>query len=59
VAGGVGVPFPVGSGVHQNHPTAVPPAVRSSGSGSFPVSLAISSRMSGSTSRKIRNGQAA
>ena len=55
--GGIGVPFAVGSGVHQNHPTMVPPAVRSSGSGFFPVSLAISGRMSGSTRWKTRNGQ--
>jgi hypothetical protein len=55
--GGVGVVLPVGSGVHQNQPTAVPPPLRSSATTSFPVSVAISSRMAGSTGWKGRNCQ--
>jgi hypothetical protein len=56
---GVDVPSTVGTGVQKNQPTAVPLAVRSSGSGSWPVSVAIASRMSGSSTWKMRKGQGA
>jgi hypothetical protein len=57
VAGGGGPAVPVGWGVHQNHPTTVPPSLKSSTTGAFPVSSSISSRMRGSTGWKAITGQ--
>jgi hypothetical protein len=48
---------PVGTGVHQNQPAASVATLRSSATGSCPVSRSISSRMAGSTALNARNCQ--
>jgi hypothetical protein len=55
VGGGPWVVLPVGPGVHQNQPTAVPLPPTSIATGSLPVCVAISSRIAGSTGRNARN----
>jgi hypothetical protein len=49
---------PVGWGVHQNHPAAVPSWLKSSTTTCVPVSSSMSSRIPGSTGWKINSGQA-